>query len=193
MIIRNSNSYENFSLLLEAAQNRNQSARDELGVMYMPLIEKIAKGHHYALYLGEDGVGDACEAFTHAMDGFKGSSQKDFENYVCKCIYNHLNRRMKRNFERSQAETLPDEDFQFPEEGYMPEFDRQLIFDVVRPLLSDRQFAVFYPMVTECLTVTEVAERLGVSRKTASQHLNMARERLKAVPLIRELLGGYSM
>lgn len=192
MIIRNSNSYENFSLLLEAAQNRNQSARDRLGAMYMPLIEKIAKSRHYALYLGEDGVGDACEAFTRAMDVFKGSSQKDFENYACKCIYNHLNRRMKRNFDRSQAETLPDGDFQFPEDGYMPEFDRQLLYDVVRPLLSDKQFAVFYPMATECLTVTETAERLGVSRKTASRHLNGARERLKAVPVVRELLGDYT-
>lgn len=193
MIIRNSNSYETFSQLLSAAQNHNQSARDQLGVMCMPLVEKIAKKHKYALYLGEDAVGDAFEAFTNAMDSFKGSDQKAFDNYVCKCIYNHLGRKMEQSYERSQTETFPDEDFQFPEESYLPEFDRRLLFDVVRPLLSDKQFEVFYPMATEGLTVTEVAERLGVSRKTASQHLNAAREILKTVPLIRELLGDYQV
>ena len=181
----------NFSELLKAAQNHEQSARDELGVMYMPLIEKIANRHNYALYLGEDAVGDASEAFTNAMDAFEGSDQKFFENYVCRCIYNHLDRKMRCNFEQAKVETLPDEKFQFPEQEYLPEFDKRLLFDVVRPLLSDKQFAVLYPMVTECLTVTEVSKRLGLSRKGVYKHLDAARKILKDVPVVREMIGDY--
>ena len=191
MIIPCSTNYETFSQLLEAARHYDQKAIDTLWERVKEKPLKIARKRVARWYLGEDAENELAEPFASALKNQKLVTEEDFIDYLCVAAKYHINKLLMDNLYRCQNECQMEPEYDFWTESYCPEVDKEFLFDEVRKHLSEKQFQVFYLVAMEDLTVAEVGKRLGISRKNASKHFNVAREILKTIPLIKELCGNY--
>lgn len=182
---------ENFSLLLKAARQNDQMAIDALWERVKAKPLKIARKRVAKRYLGEDAENELAEPLAAAIHKRELVTEEDFVKYLCAAAKYHINHLLMRTLYRCKAECQMEPDYDFWTESYCPEVDKEFLFEEIRKLLSEKQFQVFYLVAMQDLTVTEVARRLGLSRKNASKHFNGAREILKSSLLIKELQGSY--
>lgn len=178
------NQIENFSALLNAAQKGDQMARDKMGEIYFPLVEKITVRHKYQYFLGEDAVGDGCVAFTIAMDSFAGTEQSAFENYLCKSVYNCLGKAMKNNYRHSQTETTTDVESNSLSNSYSLDVDMEFYLKELHSVLTERQFRIVLMRLEE-MSEDEIAKVLKVSSKTVFRELRSIKEKVKGILFCR--------
>lgn len=169
---------ENFSALLKAAQKGQQSARDELGKIYFPLVKQIAAKFKYVHYLGEDAVGEGCVAFTEALNIFKGREQTAFENYFCKAVYNRLNRKLQANYEKCLVECHVEWDADIFDKGYGLDHSMMFYLKTLHSILTERQLQIVEMRLAELKDV-EIAKLLGISAKTVGRELQAIRGKVK--------------
>ena len=169
---------KNFSLLLKAAQNQEQAARDKLGEIYFPLIQKLVHRKLYFQYLGEDAIGEGCFAFVIAMDSFEGSEQDAFENYLCKAVYNQLGKAMQRNFQKSQSEKSHEFESNSLSNSYDLDVDMEFYIKELQQILTKRQFRIVL-MRLERVSEEKIAKVLKVSPKTVFRELQSIKEKVK--------------
>lgn len=172
------NQIKNFSLLLKAAQNQEQAARDKLGEIYFLLIQKLVHRKLYFQYLGEDAIGEGCLAFVIAMDSFEGSEQDAFENYLCKAVYNQLGKAMQRNFQKSQSEKSHEFESNSLSNSYDLDMDMEFYLKELQQILTERQFIVAN-MKLQGMGEAEIAESLGKCRRTIDYDLEQIRKVIK--------------
>lgn len=174
-------SQSNFSELLLSAQNFNQTARDEMGEMYFPLLNKLAHKFKYQLFLGEDdAVGEACVAFTEALDSFNGGDQKEFENYIAKAVFNRFNRKMRANLEKCKAECSVEWEVNSLSNSYGFDHSMDYYLKELHSILTERQFKIVLLRLDEMRDV-EVAKSLGISAKTVARELRVIQEKVKGM------------
>lgn len=169
-------SQSNFSELLLSAQNFNQTARDEMGEMYFPLLNKLAHKFKYQLFLGEDdAVGEACVAFTEALDSFNGGGQKEFENYIAKAVFNRFNRKMRANLEKCKAECSVEWETDSLGNSYGLDHSMDYYLKELHSILTDRQFKIVLLRLDE-MSDAEIAKQLGICRRSVNYELIQIRK-----------------
>ena len=169
---------KNFSLLLKAAQNQEQAARDKLGEIYFPLIQKLVHRKLYFQYLGEDAIGEGCLAFVIAMDSFEGSEQDAFENYLCRAVYNQLGKAMQRNFQKAQSEKSHEFESNSLSNSYDLDVDMEFYLKELQQILTKRQFRIVL-MRLDRVSEEKIAKVLKVSPKTVFRELQSIKEKVK--------------
>jgi len=173
-----------FNALLEAARKGEQGAIDKLGEIYFPLIKKIGSKAKYSLFLGEDAVGEGCLAFCEVLRSFTGISQDDFENYLCRAIYNRLNRMLYKHYRKDQAEILPNEDDECNDlnNAYDLDLDDEFYLNELLQVLTARQGEIL-KLKLAGYQEKEIGDRIGVSRRTLFYELKAIREKLCTILL----------
>ena len=174
--------------LIQAAQNGDDSARDELLLEHGKLVRSIARSIEVVGSLDYDDlfqVGNI--GLLKAISTFKTDSGAAFKTYASHCIRNAIIDELRK---KSPLVTVPIEDAtplidkipsgENPEKDYIEKETADLLFEAIRSSLSEAEFEVlrFY---LDGLSYAEISSALNLEKKKVDNTLYAVKNKVKKI------------